>query len=1175
MESVNSESVCNVCNTRFTQNHLNTETHRKKLSKLLISNEFPFLSPNKKKDICKFSSTNHSIKNNLKEFNYDHIKTIDNYEFLNHMIPIVEKLIKNQRHPNVKLQLELHVEFYKLPPSNQGTNQWFNSGKASVFNKSSVSMSNLKKLVSILCNKIDIFTRSSSGWIINKLIAFKVKIAKYNPLKGSSYIPVPEKFRNPKFGLINIQNKDEFCFKWSIARHFCLDEGHLYKVSKRLRDEAEKLNFENISFPMHVKDIDKFETQNDISVNVYTLDKRLEPLRITTKKNDIVISLLLIEKEGKHHYVYMRSLSPFINKNHKERTFPCPYCLHSFYKENLLIAHQKECAIHTPVKLILPDEKIYFKNYRNVLKHPFVIYADFESTLQKIQTCQPDPSSSYTMNTQKHIPNSFCCYTKCTENKYSKMKTYTGNDAAKRFIEYIIQETKNIHNLLNVNIPFNLNTTEKQIFNDATECYVCKKPFTALDFKVRDHNHLTGQFRGPAHRLCNLKIRNPRYIPVFIHNLSHYDAHLFIKEFGTVSQSLKVIPENNEKYISFTQTITVGKYFDKKENKYKSISRDIRFLDSFRFIPSSIDNLSKNLSKNQLNNLSKEFPNEQELDLLTRKGVYPYDYIDDNSKFNLTELPIKEHFYNKLKQESISDEDYGYAKRIWKAFKCKTFKDYHELYLKVDTLLLADIFENFRETCIKNYDLDPANYFTAPGLSWDALLKYTNIELDLITDPDMLLFIEKGIRGGISTITHRYAKANNPYLKDYDKEKPNSYIMYLDANNLYGWAMSQYLPTGNFKWVEDINNLDINNIKDDNPKGYILEVDLLYPSQLHDAHNCLPLCPESIKFDSVEKLVPNLNNKQKYVVHYRNLKQCLKLGLKLDKIHRILEFDQSPWMKPYIDLNTNKRKMAQNEFEKDFYKLMNNSVFGKTMENIRKRVDVRIVKDELSLQKLVNKPNFKSFKIFTENFAACHMQRQTICFNKPIYIGMCVLDISKTLMYNYHYNHIKKDYKEKAKLLFTDTDSLCYLIHTNDFYNDMKKNLNLYDTSNYDTNHELYSNKNKKVIGLMKDEANGIPIQEFVGLRAKLYSYKLLDNEFKKAKGVSKTAINKSITIEDYKKALFEKKDIYKSMYTIQSKNHELYTNKINKVSLNGNDDKRHVLEDNINTLAIGHYKIK
>ena len=203
------------------------------------------------------------------------------------------------------------------------------------------------------------------------------------------------------------------------------------------------------------------------------------------------------------------------------------------------------------------------------------------------------------------------------------------------------------------------------------------------------------------------------------------------------------------------------------------------------------------------------------------------------------------------------------------------------------------------------------------------------------------------------------------------------------------------------------------------------------------------------------------------------------------------------------------RKLAKDEFCEDFYKLMNNSVFGKTIENVRKRVDMKFVKTEAELRKLANKPNFKNIKIYSKDLLACHMQKESVLLDKPIYIGMSVLDISKTLMYEFHYEAIKQRYKDKAKLLFTDTDSLCYFIETADLENDRLEEIHKYDTSNYPLDHKLYSEENKKVIGKMKDETCGKQIEEFVGLRAKLYSFRTHDNEVKRAKGVKKSVIQK------------------------------------------------------------------
>ena len=315
---------------------------------------------------------------------------------------------------------------------------------------------------------------------------------------------------------------------------------------------------------------------------------------------------------------------------------------------------------------------------------------------------------------------------------------------------------------------------------------------------------------------------------------------------------------------------------------------------------------------------------EKKRDLLLRKGVYPYDWVDSIDKFSETQLPPQELFYSKLNEEGISDEDYLHAQEVWKEFNCKTFRDYHNIYNVSDVSVLADVFENFRNVCNENYDIDPAHHYTAPGLAWDAALKKTNIRLELLRDYDMLLMLQKRIRGGISMISNRYGAVNNKYMGDsYDPCKESTYIQCLDANNLYGWAMSKPLPTHGFEWM---NESDLENWK---LMPYILEFDLDYPESLHDEHNDYPLAPERMIINKVQKLIPNLGNKKNYVIHNENLKQYEQLGLRITKIHRGLKFEGRAWLKEYIDLNTELRTKAKNDFEKDFFKLMNNSVFGK------------------------------------------------------------------------------------------------------------------------------------------------------------------------------------------------------------------------------------------------------
>ena len=813
-------------------------------------------------------------------------------------------------------------------------------------------------------------------------------------------------------------------------------------------------------------------------------------------------------------------------------------------------------------------------------------------------------------------------------------------------MEAMLEEVKYCKNTMKkfFNIPLKMTKDNEENLKNAKTCHICDIEYTEKDIRVRDHCHITGKYRGSAHQECNLQLKvdpDKLKIPVIFHNLRGYDSHFIMQEIGAIvknhtyknkkgemkEMNINAIPNNMEKYMAFM------------------LGNHLTFIDSFQFMSSSMDNLVKNITKcgkcetcnpgkcikQSINNeghitqhktsfpcgecincenndktcitpnysnlkyTSKKFQGKK-LDLMARKGVFPYDYMDSFDKFN-EKLPAKKDFYSIMNNEHITDKNYQHAQTVWETFKLMTMGEYHDLYLESDVLLLADVFENFRKTCSEFYKLDPCHYFTSPGLSWDAMLKMTNIKLELMVDIDMFQFIEKGMRGGISYIANRYGKANNKYMKKYDKRSPSKYITYLDANNLYGWAMSQYLPTGGFRWMTEkqIYKIDLANYKEDSRKGLLLEVDLKYTKELHDPHNDYPLGPEKVRVTNdmlsdyckniadkynisiglVHKLIPTLNDKEKYVLHYRNLQLYLDLGMKLIKIHRVLEFDQSPWLKQYIDFNTEKRKNSKNAFEKDFFKLMNNSVFGKTMENIRKRVDVRLVTNEKKLLKMTSKPTFVSNKIFNDNLVAVHKMKETITLNKPAYIGMCILDLSKTLMYDFHYNYIKKKYGNKARLLFTDTDSLAYDIEADDVYQDFRNEIDKFDNSDYPVNSPYFDKTNKKMIGKFKDEATGIPITEFIGLRSKMYSY-IKNNQKggKTAKGIKKNVIKKDITHENYKNVLFNNEQMHHTMKTIRSQNHQLGSYEINKVSLSCFDDKRYILEDGITSYAYGHYKI-
>ena len=1027
-------------------------------------------------------------------------------------------------------------------------------------------------------------------------------MVKYEPMKGSSYIKLPTELRNSAKGLINMKNEDNECFRWCYIRHMNPQDKYPQRIKKVDKQFIENLDYSGIQFPVTVKQYNKIEKQNEININVFGYeDKQPYPIYVSKEKYEDCMNVLLITENENKHYVLIKDFNKFMynQTKHKERKHFCMHCLQCFSSERVLTDHKENCiqvngtqAIKMPTK---DDNILKFNNFHKQLPVPFVIYADFEAITDQIHGCQPNNDKSYTEAYQKHTDCGYgykvvCCY----DDKYTKpVQIYRGEKAVHKFMEAMLDEVKYCKKVMKkyFNKPLRMTKDDEEKFQKADKCHICEKEYNKTDVRVRDHCHVTGQYRGSAHQDCNLNFRITDKIPVIFHNLRGYDSHFIMQEIGEMAKkhtytnkkgekcqmNINAIPNNMEKCMAFM------------------LGNHLTFIDSFQFMSSSLDKLVSNLPKEALIYTSQKFEGK-ELDLMSQKGVYPYDFMDSFDKFN-EKLPSKEEFYSILNDEHITDEQYKHAQTVWDTFSLKNMGEYHDLYLKSDILLLADVFENFRKTCLQYYKLDPCHYFTSPGLSWDAMLKMTKMQLQLMTDIDMFQFIEKGMRGGISYIANRYGEANNKYMKTYDEKAPSKYIMYLDANNRYGWAMSQYLPNGGFRWMTEkqINKINLSKYSENSKKGLILEVDLAYPKKLHDLHNDYPLSPEKVKVTKnmlsdycqkiaskynistglVHKLIPTLSNKEKYVLHYRNLQLYTDLGLKLTKVHRVLEFNQSPWLKEYIDFNTEKRTNAKKAFEKDFFKLMNNSVFGKTMENIRKRVDVRLVTDENKLLKMAAKPTYVSSKIFNENLVAVHKIKETLTLNRPAYVGMCILDLSKTLMYDFHYNYIKQKYGSEAKLLFTDTDNLTYEIETSDVYQDFWNDKDKFDNSDYPQDSQYFNTTNKKVIGKFKDDAAGIPITEFVGLRSKMYSY-MKDNQKggKTAKGIKKNIIKNDIKHENYKEVLFNNKQMYHTMKTIRSNLHQLGSYESNKVSLSCFDDKRYIHNNGMASYAYGHYKM-
>jgi hypothetical protein len=1076
----------------------------------------------------------------------------------------------------------------------------------------------LDKLAKTIVERNSNFIREKSGLVIREVMSAMLKVAKHDPLAGlcGADMKVPSHIALKK-GVVSVQNIDKRCFGFAVVSALepakdNADRPAQYEV------HFAKYGLDQIEYPVAPEQVPALEDKLKIAINVFTVrddeGKSQCPLYVSKKvfKNadeteKKTIDLLFWTRRGHEegHFAWIKSFSRFMADLRKSRhkLYWCKRCLGHFTTPEALTNHQEYCErpdfCHQI--FVMPEEgaKLKFKSHRNAEPAVGRIYLDYECKLEKLDETTHSHRNINTTKYQQHVPYSAGLHfvTEIPElQDIAGYQHHQGDDAVEWSLRTINKIYSKYYEHLHDKKRLRMTHADWVSFRAAQHCYICSKPFDPRkkSDKCRDHNHVTGNYRGAAHKQCNIQQQQQYNLPVFAHNFTGYDSHL-------ICQAKAILPNRPVQVIG-----TMEKY---KQMKW---GRGITFKDSLAFFGqggSSLDQLCKNLvtaGKENFVELGKEFEGEQ-FDLATSKGVFCYDYMDSDAKFNERQLPPREAFFNKLKNEECSEENYARAQAIWDKFDCHTMLDYHDVYLKTDVLILADIFENHRKMCMNHYGLDPAHYMSAPQLSWDAMLKMTGVELELTHDPEQFRMIDNGIRGGVCMISKRFARANNPMLgpKYYDPSKPTTYIIYWDANNLYGWSMSQMLPTGGFEWVPEavFSQIDWKAQTKTQPIGYNILCDINMPPHLHDRWNDYPLAPDRVHINATmlsekqmdvrqnynlprsaeaTKLIPSLLPRRNYLCDYRNLKFYLEEGAELIKIHKVLKFNQAPWLKQYIDKNSELRKQAKNEAEKNLFKLKNNSVYGKTVENLKKRSDVRFVTNMKDCLKLTQKVQCKDWRIFNENAAAVELIKVKQVIDKPFYVGFTVLELSKLLMYEFHYNVIKAKYGDKAQLLFTDTDSLMYEIETENVYEDMKQMGDHFDCSGYPTDSPYFDVRNKTVVGKFKDETNFVPILEFVGLKPKMYSFLTIndvesDNPIVKhkhrAKGISSAASLK-LRHEDFKAQLDLPRENALTNRRIGHTLHKLYTLQVEKRGLCAFDDKRFVLADGIHTLSYGHKDI-
>ena len=685
---------------------------------------------------------------------------------------------------------------------------------------------------------------------------------------------------------------------------------------------------------------------------------------------------------------------------------------------------------------------------------------------------------------------------------------------------------------------------------------------------------------------CNITYAATSHkIPVIAHNANRYDTKLILSEFARCKdkkKKLDVIAKNREQFCC----MKIGRF---------------TFLDSYAFLGGSLQSVTESLYNKGRRYFKRvcEFEKSREKqELLFRKQVFPYSFLNSVEKLKYPGLPPQEAFYNVLTDRGISDCDYQHALKVFEVFECKDFESYLTLYVRLDTLLLVDVFETWREMCFNSYGLEIVKYVSLPSYAFDSLFKMTGAELELISSIDMFNFINSSVRGGQCNATHRYGVANNKYLKDYDPRKPDEYILHYDITSLYGTVMSQSpMPVSHFKWLsdEEITNFNIYTLNPKGETGYFVEVSLEYPKCIHDLTSDFPFCPQQIEVPPSwwsdyttnvaetfahpvrtggTKLLATVMGKNHYVVHYSLLQFYLSHGMVLKTIHRVLSFKQSMWMKEYILSNTRKRKEANSKFEQDLYKLMINAVFGFSLMSHKNRINYKLVTERSKFLKLSSNPRFKGFQIINRGLAGIEMKANNVKLGHPLYVGTTILEMAKKYNYVVYYDYFKIMYKE-IKLGYSDTDCFLVVIRGQDPYEDMAHNSNLFDTSNFEENHPLHSTRRKKKLGTLKSETGSDHIKAFCALRSKSYSI-LLDKDFevKKSKGI-KSHILDRITFQDYVDALHLGPLRTYSFHSIRSIKNNLFTVRSSRVGLSPMDDKRYICSNGVDTLPYGHWRIQ
>lgn len=959
------------------------------------------------------------------------------------------------------------------------------------------------------------------------------------------------------------------------------------------------MHTDSIPTPTPLVKLKKFEKENaraglHFSLNVFMAEsgargiKTFFPVYIGEKREEgiKIINLLLVRSAKTHimHFMYIQDFDELVKKTVGVRSnqHTCFNCVQPFSGKKSLQNHQKVCLENNPQSIVMPDkgnDKLKFTAYSKQVEMPIIGFCDFEASLKhrKIER------GASTTELSEQVPTTFSILFVSSEGEALFEKVYSSDENLLDTFYATLFECDNLLMPLLSDMAHEMPqlTPQQQWTHDsATICYLCQQPFSEKNIKVLDHSHSSlqqGKFLGSAHQKCNLRRVEQSHIPIFVHNFSSYDCGFIMQGLANSAIAKKVyrleaLPLNTEKF----KTLRINNF---------------NFLDSIAFLNSSLATLVDELRVSQdeftlLDHFSycgRQITASKEL--LLRKSVYPYDWAESIGKLRGEKyFPPPDAFQNVLTESEITPADYQHGLTMYESFACENFLEYCEIYCLLDTYLLAQVMIAFRKRMFDEFQLDCAHYLSAPMLAFDIMLKTTGVTLELLKDPDMLLLIEKNLRGGVSFVGTRHVTMPD----NFDAETTDECLCYLDVVNLYGRCMHSHLPVGDFRWLdrEEIDATDWLKQDREQSEGYFVECDLFVPPHLHAKFSAMPLAPEKYEIHedemslysrechkiigggngrqkySSEKLCGTLHRKENYLSHYVNLRHYLEQGLILEKVHRVIAFKQAPFLRDYITLMTEKRKQAKTEFEKSLIKICINSIYGKCIQGLRDYMTVKFVTKEKWLNRYLSDPCYSSHQIIGENCVAFFRKVKVVQMCKPYAVGFSILELSKNHMATLYYNYIQPQLGgyENVDVVMSDTDS--YILHIKNHTKNaaLAKLKHVMDFSNYPHDHPLYDGGVRKMIpGFFKDENPGRNLIEICALRSKCYIARTECNLLSvRCKGVSKRVV-KNFTMQSYKACIDTMTRQYARVRRIQLKKQRLSTIELRKVALSSFDEKRHL----------------